>query len=79
MLPARGCDARKCIKPLASSRWTIGHYRKDHQYGKVQLLQFVKKFSEVTEEELEAFASALYENLMAEFAQDIPTEVIENT
>ena len=45
----------------------------------MQLLQFVKKFSEVTEEELEAFASALYENLMAEFAQDIPTEVIENT
>jgi len=21
VLPARGCDARKCIKPLAASRW----------------------------------------------------------
>ncbi len=29
-----------------------------------------KKVSEMTEEELEAFASAMYENLMAKFARD---------
>ena len=29
-----------------------------------------KKVSEMTEEELEAFASAMYENLMTEFATD---------
>ena len=29
-----------------------------------------KKVSEMTEEELEAFASAMYENLMAKFASD---------
>ena len=29
-----------------------------------------KNVSEITEEELEAFASAMYENLMAKFASD---------
>ena len=29
-----------------------------------------KNVDEMTEEELEAFASAMYENLMAEFAED---------
>ena len=29
-----------------------------------------KNVSEMTEEELEAFASAMYENLMAKFARD---------
>ena len=29
-----------------------------------------KKVSEMTEEELEAFASAMYENLMAKFSSD---------
>ena len=29
-----------------------------------------KKVNEMTEEELEAFASAVYENMMAKFAQD---------
>ena len=29
-----------------------------------------KKVSEMSEEELEAFASAMYENLMAKFASD---------
>lgn len=29
-----------------------------------------KKVSDMTEEELEAFASAIYENLMAKFASD---------
>ena len=29
-----------------------------------------KKVSEMTEEEIEAFASAMYENLMAKFASD---------
>ena len=29
-----------------------------------------KKVSEMTEEELEAFASAVYENMMAKFASD---------
>ena len=29
-----------------------------------------KKVSEITEEEIEAFASAMYENLMAKFASD---------
>jgi hypothetical protein len=29
-----------------------------------------KKVNDMTEEELEAFASAVYENMMAKFAQD---------
>ena len=33
-----------------------------------------KKVSEMTEEELEAFASTIYENMMAKFAEDLPTE-----
>ena len=37
-----------------------------------------KKVSEMTEEELEAFASAMYENLMAKFAEDLPIEEIDN-
>ena len=37
-----------------------------------------KNVSEMTEEELEAFASAVYDNMMAEFAQDLPIEEIDN-
>jgi hypothetical protein len=37
-----------------------------------------KKVSEMTEEELEAFASAMYENFMAKLAEDLPTEGTEN-
>ena len=37
-----------------------------------------KKVSEMTEEELEAFASAMYENFMAKFAEDLHTEDTEN-
>ena len=38
-----------------------------------------KKVSEMTEEELEAFASAMYENLMAKFAiDDAPPEAGES-
>ena len=37
-----------------------------------------RKVSEMTEEELEAFASAVYENLMAKFAEDLPIEEIDN-
>jgi hypothetical protein len=37
-----------------------------------------KKVSEMTEEELEAFASAIYDNMMAKFADDLPTEDTEN-
>ena len=36
-----------------------------------------KKVSDMTEEELEAFASAIYENMMAEFAEDLPSEEID--
>ena len=37
-----------------------------------------KKVSEMTEEELEAFASAMYENLMAKFAEELLTEETDN-
>ena len=37
-----------------------------------------EKISEMTEEELKAFESAMYENLMAKFAEDLPTEDTEN-
>ena len=37
-----------------------------------------KKVSEMTEEELEAFASAVYDNMMAKFAEDLPPEDTEN-
>lgn len=37
-----------------------------------------KKVSEMTEVELEAFASAIYDNMMAKFAEDLLTEVIDN-
>ena len=38
-----------------------------------------KNVSEMTEEELEAFASAVYENLMANFASDdLPPEAGES-
>ncbi len=37
-----------------------------------------KKVSEMTEEELEAFATAVYDNMMAKFAEDLPTEDTEN-
>ena len=37
-----------------------------------------KKVSEMTEEELEAFASAIYDNMMAKFAEDLPHEYTEN-
>ena len=43
VLPARGCDARKCIKPLAAPRWIFIHNRKERQYGKAQLLQGAQK------------------------------------
>ena len=36
-----------------------------------------KKVSDMTEEELEAFASAIYENMMAKFAEDLPIEEID--
>ena len=37
-----------------------------------------KKVSEMTEEELGAFATAVYDNMMAKFAEDLPTEEIDN-
>ena len=37
-----------------------------------------KKVSEMTEEELEAFATAVYHNMMAKFDKDLPTEDTEN-
>jgi len=37
-----------------------------------------KNVSEMTEEELEAFASAVYENMMGKFTEDLPTEDTEN-
>ena len=37
-----------------------------------------KNVSEMTEEELEAFASAVYDNMMAKFAEDLPPEDAEN-
>ena len=37
-----------------------------------------KKVSEMTEEELEAFASAVYDNMMANFTEDLPTDDTEN-
>ncbi len=37
-----------------------------------------KKVSEMTEEELETLASAVYDNMMAKFAEDLPTEEIDN-
>ena len=37
-----------------------------------------KKVSEMTEEELEAFASAIYDNMMAKVAEDLPSEDAEN-
>ena len=37
-----------------------------------------KNVSEMTEEELEAFASAIYDNMMARFAEDLPIEQIDN-
>ena len=37
-----------------------------------------KKVSEMTDEELEAFASAVYENMMAKFAEELSTEETDN-
>ena len=37
-----------------------------------------KKVSEMTDEELEAFASAVYENMMAKFAEEMSTEETDN-
>ena len=36
-----------------------------------------KNVSEMTEEELEAFASAIYDNMMATFAEDLLSEEID--
>lgn len=36
-----------------------------------------KKVIEMTEEELESFASAVYENMKAKFAEDLPTEQVD--
>jgi hypothetical protein len=37
-----------------------------------------KKVSEMTEEEIDVFASSVYDDLMAKFAEDLPTEDTEN-
>ena len=37
-----------------------------------------KKVSKMTEEELEAFASAIYDNMMAKFAEDLRPKYTEN-
>ena len=37
-----------------------------------------KNVSTMTEEELEAFASAIYDNMMAEFAEELSTEETDN-
>ena len=37
-----------------------------------------KKVSEMTEEELEAFASAIYDNMMANFAEKLSAEETDN-
>lgn len=37
-----------------------------------------KSVGEMTEEELEAFASDVYEDMMAKFAEDLPTEETDN-
>ena len=37
-----------------------------------------KKVSEMTEEEIEAFASDVYDNMMAKFAEDLPTEEVDS-
>ena len=37
-----------------------------------------KKVSEMTEEELEAFASAIYDNMMVKFAEGQSTEDTDN-
>ena len=37
-----------------------------------------KNVSEMTEEELEAFASVIYDNMMAKFAEDLSTEETDN-
>jgi hypothetical protein len=37
-----------------------------------------KKVSEMTEEEIEAFALAMYDNMMAKFAEELSTEETDN-
>jgi len=37
-----------------------------------------KNGGEMTEEELEAFASAVYDNMMAKFTEDLPTKETDN-
>ena len=37
-----------------------------------------KKVGEMTEEELEAFASAVYDNMLAKFAEELSTEETDN-
>ena len=37
-----------------------------------------KKVSEMTEEELEAFASVIYDNMMARFAEELSTDETDN-
>ena len=37
----------------------------------------LKKVSEMTEEELEVFASAVYENMKAKFSEDLPNEQVD--
>ena len=37
-----------------------------------------KNVSEMTEEQLEAFASAIYDNMMAKFAEELSTEETDN-
>ena len=44
-----------------------------HYYYKVP-----QKVSEMSEEELEAFASVIYDNMMARFAEELSTDETDN-
>ena len=78
VLPARGCDARKCIKLWRPLGGYSSKIERNVKMTKRSYYKVPKKVSEMTEEELEAFASAIYDNMMAKFAEELSTEETDN-
>jgi hypothetical protein len=66
-------------KTVAASRWKLNHLERTADMTKRNYYKIPKRVSEMTEEEVGTFAAAVYEDLMAKFADELPDETNDNS
>jgi hypothetical protein len=64
---------------MAASRWKLNHLERTADMTKRNYYKIPKRVSEMTEEEVDAFAAAVYEDLMAKFTDELPNEKHDNS